>query len=61
MTWELRWEHTPLLVDDARGNATQDITPITRHHAQQITSRIAHQHWPPDAAQLPWVASAYPS
>ncbi|HEX9354096.1 MAG TPA: hypothetical protein VF933_09820 [Streptosporangiaceae bacterium] len=61
MTWELRWEHTPLLVDDARGNATEDIIPITRDRAEQITARIAGQYWPPDAAQLPWVTAAYPS
>jgi hypothetical protein len=61
MTWQLRWEHTPLLVDDARGNATEDITPITRYRAEQVTSRIARQYWPPGAVQLPWVASAYPS
>jgi hypothetical protein len=61
MTWQLRWEHTPLLADDARGNAIEDITPITLHRAEQITSRIARQYWPPDAAQLPWVTSAYPA
>jgi hypothetical protein len=59
MTRQLRWEHTPLLVHDARGNATEDITPITRHCAEQVTSRIARQYWPPGAVQLPWVASAY--
>ena len=51
MTWQLRWEHAPLIVDDARGNATEDITPITRHRAEQITSCTAHQCLPPDAAQ----------
>ena len=60
VTWQLRWEHAALLVDDARGTATEDIILITRHRAEQITGRTARQYWPPDAVQLPWVASACP-
>jgi hypothetical protein len=60
VTWQLRWEHTALLVDDARGTATEDIILITRHRAEQITGRTARLYWPPDAVQLPWVASACP-
>ena len=57
MTWSCAGNTHP----SARGNATEDITPITRHHAGQISTRLAYQYWPPDAAQLSWVTAAYPS
>src|ERR1039457_2512757 len=60
MTWQLYWEHTPMLVDDARGNSSDDIAAISRHDAEQITASLARRYWPPDAAQLPWVTAAYP-
>jgi hypothetical protein len=60
MTWQLYWEHTPMLVDDARGNSSDDIAAISRHDAEQITAGLARRYWPPDAAQLPWVTAAYP-
>jgi hypothetical protein len=60
MIWQLCWEHTPMLVDDARGNCDDDIVAISRHDAEQITAGLARRYWPPDAAQLPWVTTAYP-
>jgi hypothetical protein len=60
MTWQLYWEHAPMLVDDARGNCSDDITEISQHDAGQITASLAARYWPPQAACLPWVASAYP-
>lgn len=53
MIWQLYWEHTPMLVDDARGNCDDDIVAISRHDAEQITADLARRYWPPDAAQLP--------
>jgi RNase P subunit RPR2 len=60
MTWRLWWEHTSMLVEEAHGGADEDIAEISRAEAEQITARLAASHWPPDAAQLPWVASPYP-
>ena len=45
---------------DVRGNCEWDIAEISRGEAEQITAGLAARHWPPDAARLPWVASAYP-
>jgi hypothetical protein len=60
MTWRLWWEHTAMLVDDRRGNCDYDLTEIGRTEAEQIAAGLAAPHWPPEAARLPWVASAYP-
>ena len=60
LTWRLSWQHTPMLIDDRRGNCEWDITAISRPQAEQIAAGLAARHWPPDAARLPWVTSAYP-
>ena len=60
MVWQLNWEHTTLLVEDARGNCGDEIVQVSRGDAEQIMARLAHRYWPPDAALLPWVTSAYP-
>jgi hypothetical protein len=60
MTWQLCWEHTTKLAEEAHGGADQDITEISRDQAEQIIAGLAARHWPPEAARLPWVASAYP-
>lgn len=59
LTWRLWWQHTPMLIDDRRGNCEWDITGISRQQAEQIAGGLAAGHWPADAARLPWVASAY--
>jgi hypothetical protein len=61
LTWQLSWEHTTLLVEDARGEATADIVPVSRRDAEQTATDLALRYWTPDAAQLPWVLHAYPS
>ena len=60
MTWRLWWEHTAMLVEDARGSCDWDLTETSRDDAQAIAAELAARHWPPDAAQLPWVTSVYP-
>lgn len=60
LTWQLSWEHTTLLAEDAHGEATSDTTPVSRDHAEQIAAGLALRCWPPEAAQLPWVKTAYP-
>jgi hypothetical protein len=60
LTWRLSWKHTPMLIDDRRGNCEWDITGISRQQSEQIAAGLAAGHWPPDAARLPCVASAYP-
>jgi hypothetical protein len=60
MTWQLWWEHTAKLVEEAHGGADEDITEISRAEAEQITATLADRNWPADAARLPWVTSAYP-
>lgn len=60
LAWRLSWEHTTLLAEDARGDATAHIVPVTQQEAERIAARLATRYWPPDAAQLPWVTSAYP-
>ena len=60
LTWQLSWKHTPMLVDDQRGNCEWDLAETSRAEAEQITAGLAARHWPADAARLPWVVSAYP-
>jgi hypothetical protein len=60
ISWQLWWQHTAMLVDDRRGNCSQDIAEIGREEAEQIAAGLAARYWPPDAARLPWVVSAYP-
>ena len=50
LTWQLSWKHTPMLVDDRRGNCEWDLAEISRAEAEQITAGLAARHWPPDAA-----------
>jgi hypothetical protein len=45
MTWQLWWQHGPMLVEEA---------------GQPIAAGLAARHWPPGAAGLPCVVSAYP-
>ena len=60
MTWGLWWEHTAMLVEEARGGCDYDLAEVSRGEAEQIAGGLAASHWPPDAARLPWVASVYP-
>jgi hypothetical protein len=60
MTWHLCWEHITKLAEEAHGGADQDITEISRDQAELILAELAARYWPPEAARLPWVASAYP-
>jgi hypothetical protein len=60
LTWRLSWIFTPMLVDDQRGNCDYDITPVSQQDAEQIAAELAARDWPPDAARLPWILSAYP-
>jgi len=60
ITWRLWWKHTPMLVDDRRGNCDEDIAEVSRAEVEQIAAELAGRYWPPDAARLPWVTSATP-
>ena len=60
LTWQLSWEHTTLLAEDARGEAIADLVPVSRDRAEQIAADLALRYWTPDAAELPWVKRAYP-
>ena len=60
LTWRLWWEHTAMLVEEARGGCDYDLAEISQSEAGQIAAGLAAGHWPPDAARLPWVASTYP-
>jgi hypothetical protein len=60
LAWRLNWEHTTVLAEDARGELGTDIVPVSQQEAERIAASLAHRYWPPDAAQLPWVTSAYP-
>ena len=41
MTWQLCWEHTTKLAEEAHGGADEDITEISRAEAEQIMARLA--------------------
>jgi hypothetical protein len=60
MTWRLWWEHTSMLVEEARGSCDYDLAEIGRGEAGQIAAALAAPYWPADAVRLPWVAPAYP-
>ncbi len=53
--------HTTLPTEDARGECTYDIAEISRDRAEPIMADLAHRYWPAHAAQLHWVANAYPT
>jgi hypothetical protein len=60
LNWQLSWNHTPMLADYRRGNCEWDLAEICRAEAEQIAADLAARYWPPEAARLPWVISAYP-
>ncbi len=60
LTWPLWWQHTPMPVDDRRGNCERDLAGISRQHAGQIAAGLAAGRWTADAARPPWVAPAHP-
>jgi hypothetical protein len=60
MNWRLQWQHTTLLVDDARADCSYHIAVISRDEAEEIAAGLAARYWPSDAAQLPWVRYVYP-
>jgi hypothetical protein len=60
MTWRLWREHTAMLVEEAHGGYDHDLSEISRDQAGQTAAERAARFWPPDAARLPWVSSAYP-
>jgi hypothetical protein len=49
-----------MLVEEAHGGADADIVEISRAEAEQLAAVLVARNWPPDAAGLPWVESAYP-
>ena len=53
MTRRLWWEHTAMLVEDARASCDYDLVEISRGEAEQIAAGLAAPCWPPDAARLP--------
>jgi hypothetical protein len=60
LDWRLWWQFSAMLAEDAHGSCTYDLPQISRDEAEQIAAGLAAGHWPPDAARLPWVVSAYP-
>jgi hypothetical protein len=46
LTWQLSWKHTPMLIDDQRGNRDEDITPVSREQAERIAAGLAARYWP---------------
>jgi hypothetical protein len=60
LTWQLCWEYTTKLAEEAHGGADEDIAETTRAEAEQMMAALAARRWPPEAARLPWVASAFP-
>ena len=51
LTRSRRWAH---------GGVDAEIREIGRAETEQITAGLAASNWPPGAAGLPWVESAYP-
>jgi hypothetical protein len=49
-----------MLVEEAHGGCDYDLAEVSRAEAEQTAAALAAPYWPPDAARLPWVASAYP-
>jgi hypothetical protein len=60
ITWQLWWQHAPMLAGDARGSCIGHIAEISREEAGQIAAGPAARHRPPGAAGLPAVVSACP-
>jgi hypothetical protein len=60
MTWQLWWQHTAMLVEEAHGGCDYDLAKISRAETEQIAVALAASYWPPAVARLPWVTSVYP-
>lgn len=62
MIWQLWWEHTAKLVEEAHGGCDYDLAEISQAEAEEIAAALAaNGRWLPDAARLRWVAAAYPA
>jgi hypothetical protein len=60
ITWDLRWQWTPILVQEGHGGADCDVARISQDKAGEVITSLACLYWPPESLCLPWVASAYP-
>jgi hypothetical protein len=60
LDWRLWWQFTAMIAEDEHGSCLYDLPQISRDEAEQIAAGLAVDHWPPDAARLPWIASPYP-
>jgi hypothetical protein len=60
LTWEPFWQWTPILAQQARGEADCEITQVSRGTADEIIRSLIRRRWPDEALGLPWVDGAYP-
>jgi hypothetical protein len=60
ITWDLRWQWTSILVQEARDGADCDVTRVNRAEAERVVAFLAGRYWPAKALRLPWVEAAYP-
>jgi hypothetical protein len=60
ITWDLRWQWTSILVQEARDGADCHVTRISQDAAEMIIESSARRYWPAEALRLPWVQTAYP-
>jgi hypothetical protein len=60
ITWDLRWQWTPILVEERRDGASCDVTRISQGEAARTVEALARRYWPAQTLALPWVADVYP-
>jgi hypothetical protein len=60
ITWDLRWQWTSILVEEARDGADCNVTRISQDAAEAVIESLARRYWPAEALHLPWVETAYP-
>jgi hypothetical protein len=60
IAWDMRWQRTPILVEEAHGGADCHVARTSKDGAELIIASLARRYWYGQALQVPWVRTAYP-
>ena len=60
IAWDMRWQRTPILVEEQHGGADCHLTRTSKDGAELIIASLARRYWYGQALQVPWVRTACP-
>ena len=61
IAWDMRWQRTPIRVEEQHGGADCHLTRTSKDGAELIIASLARRYWYGQALQVPWVRTAYPT